>query len=345
MSNQNRRTISRRTFVRRTGLAAGAVLAGAGPLGAAPPPQSKDGPESTEPPAEPLPTRVLGKTNVPVTTITLGTAPCGLCPKIPPTEIAGIVNYAIDLGITSIDTAPAYKQSEEGIGLALGRRRKDVFLATKVLANTVEEAEKSLARSFELVKTDYFDLVYYHSIGSRKLEGTMEPGGVFHWLLKQKRAGRFRFLGISGHQKPGRFPQFLETGEVDALLTVINFVDRHTYNFEERVLPVARKHNVGIVAMKVFGGARRKGGSYANPDAPPEMDVAHVESAVRYALGTPGVATLNLGAHNKEQVRKNVEMVKRFKPLAADEQHKLAALGKELAAQWGPHFGPVEEKA
>ena len=274
-----------------------------------------------------------------MTTMTLGPPPAGCRRRSRRRKSRKIVNYAIDLGITSIDTAPAYKQSEEGIGLALGRRRKEVFLATKVLANTVEEAEKSLAKSFELLKTDYFDLVYYHSVGSRKLEGTMEPGGVFDWLLKQKKAGKFRFLGISGHQKPGRFPQFLETGEVDVLLTVINFVDRHTYNFEEKVLPVARKHNVGIVAMKVFGGARSAGSTptptrrrrwtsstWNRPSATPW--------APRRDHGQPGV-------HNKEQVRKNVEMVRNFKPLTADEQDKLAALGKELAPQWGPHFGPV----
>ena len=83
----------------------------------------------------------------------------------------------------------------------------------------------------------------------------MQPGGVFDWLVKQKKAGKFRFLGISGHNRPLKFVPLLETGEVDVLLTVVNFVDRHTYNFEDKVLPVARKPNVGIVAMKVFGGA------------------------------------------------------------------------------------------
>lgn len=337
MSNPQRRVISRRTFVRNTGLTAGGLLAVGGSLPAAEP-------APTAVAAEPIPTRMLGRTNVPIATFTLGTAPMGISPTIPPKEIAGIIDFAIDVGVTSIDTAPMYQQAEEGIGLALGRRRKDVFLATKVFANTVAEAEKSLATSFELLKTDYFDLVYYHSIGSRNLEGTMEPGGVYDWLVKQKKAGKYRFLGISGHQKPGRFPQFLETGEVDVLLTVVNFVDRHTYNFEDRVLPVARKHNVGIVAMKVFGGARKKAGGYANSNAPPELDVAHLESAVRYALGTPGVATLNLGAHKKEQIRQNVDMVRRFKPLDPAEQDELASLGKKLAATWGPHFGPIEDE-
>jgi len=133
----------------------------------------------------------------------------------------------------------------------------------------------------------------------------------------------------------------LETGEVDVLLTVVNFVDRHTYAFEEQVLPVARKHNTGIVAMKVFGGARRSAGSYENPQAPPELDVEHLAMAVRYALGTEGVATVNLGVHNREQLRTNVELVRNAPPLSREEQGKLDRLGRSLARQWGAHFGDV----
>jgi hypothetical protein len=318
---------------------AGGFLIGAGAWGRVAAGQEAALP--SPPSADPLPQRVLGRTGVSVTALTLGTAPCGLCPEIPTTEIAKIVNLAIDLGITSIDTAPAYVKSEESIGMALGARRKDVFLATKVLADNVDDAQKSLDKSFQLLKTDWFDLVYYHSAGDQDVEKAMQPGGVFDWLVQQKKAGKFRFLGISGHNRPKKFVPLLETGEVDVLLTVVNFVDRHTYGFEDKVLPVARKHNVGIVAMKVFGGARKSSGSYGNPDAPPEMDVAHLQNAVRYALGTPGVCTANLGVHNMDQLRQNVELVKKCTPLSEDEDRELAQLGRQLARDWGPHFGDV----
>ncbi|MCS7238960.1 MAG: aldo/keto reductase [Thermoguttaceae bacterium] len=290
---------------------------------------------------EPLPRRVLGRTGIELTTMTLGTAPCGLSPQIPVDEIGRIVLRAIELGINSVDTAPAYVKSEEAIGKVLGPHRKDVFLATKVFAKTVEEAEKTLTRSFRLLRTDYLDLVYYHSVGDYEPEAALAENGVFPWLVKQKQAGKFRFLGISGHHRPGRFIPYLETGEVDVLLTVVNFVDRHTYNFEEKVLPLARKQNVGIVAMKVFGGARRSAGSYQNPKCPPELDTQYLESAIRYALGIPGVATLNLGAHNSQQVEENVRMVKSYRPLSPEEEKELLALGKKLAESWGEHFGPV----
>ncbi|HID24174.1 MAG TPA: hypothetical protein EYP14_17480 [Planctomycetaceae bacterium] len=261
--------------------------------------------------------------------------------QIPPPKIAEIVNFALDLGVNMIDTAPAYQQAEEGVGLALGSRRKEVFLATKVLADDVKEAKRSLAKSFRLLKTDFIDLVYYHSVGDRNIKKGLGPDGVFTWLVQQKKAGRFRFLGISGHNRPEKFIPLIETGEVDVLMPVVNFVDRHTYGFEKTVLPVARRHDVGIVAMKVFGGASRKAGSYKNPKAPPEMPLEHLELAVRYALTTPGVAVLNLGVHNKEQVKRNVELVKRFRPLSTDEYAAAIALGEPLATKWGAHFGPV----
>jgi len=337
MSREHDSAISRRTFVRQSSLLAGGVLLGSGAA------TSVAAEPAVAVPAGPLPQRTLGRTGVSVTTLTLGTAPCGFGKGIMPPQIAEIVNAALDEGITSIDTAPAYVKAEEGVGLALGKRRKDVFLATKVAADTLEEAEKSLSKSFELLKTDYFDLIYYHHLGGRQIKGAMEPGGVFDWLVKQKKAGKFRFLGVSGHNLPGRFPAFLESGEVDVLLTIVNFVDRHTYGFEETILPIAQKHNIGIVAMKVFGGARKSTGGYANPKGPAELDEKHLELAVRYSLSTPGVCTLNIGVQNIEQVRKNVAMLKSFQPLPTEQYQDAVKLGASLASQWGEHFGPAKE--
>ena len=331
MSSPRNDGLPRRTFIGQTGLwAGGTILAtsNAGKLAAA------AGPAAGE-----IPRRVLGKTGVEVTILTLGTAPCGSAKPHSPENVARCVNAAIDLGVGAIDTAPAYNVAQEGVGLGLGKRRKDVFLSTKVLADDIPEAEKILANSLRLLKTDYVDLLYWHCVGDRKVENALNEDGVLTWLVRQKKAGKIRFVGISGHNRPPKFIALLESGAVDALLTVVNFVDRHTYRFEEKVLPVARKHNVGIVAMKVFGGA--KGGQYADPKGPCELDAQHLERAVRYSLGVPGVATLNIGAHNADQIRKNVEMVTRFKPLSSEEQQETDRLGRQLAARWKDHFGPV----
>lgn len=336
MSHAENRLISRREFVCQSGLLTGAALLGSQSVSAEAADQGVRELPSLVPDGPPR--RILGRTSVPITTFTLGTAPCG---SLPPPKIAELVNVALDAGVNAVNTSEKYGNSQEGVGLALGKRRKEVFLSTKVSANTIAEAEESLAKSIKLLRTDHFDLLYYHSLGNLKIDRAMEPDGVFTWLVKQKKAGTCRFLGISGHNLPARFPQFLQTGEVDVLLAAVNFVDRHTYNFEETVLPVARKHGVGIVAMKVFGGAA--GGEYKNPKGP-HIGSQHVPSALRYALSIPGVVSADLGVHSAEQIHGNVQMIRDFHPLSPEEHAKLVDLGKGLAVQWGEHFGPATKK-
>jgi predicted aldo/keto reductase-like oxidoreductase len=329
MATTKTRRLSRRSFIHQSGLlAGGTALAGRA--------------VAADTRAE-LPRRTLGRTNVPITALSIGTAAIGFSRKYTVQQIGDIVNTALDEGVTSIDTARHYAKAEEGVALGLGSRRDEVFLATKVWADTVETAEKSLATSLKVLKTDRVDLLYYHSLGQRDVEGAMDPDGVFSWLVKQKQAGKTRFLGISGHNLPGRFGPFIESGEVDAIMVLLNFVDRYTYNFEERVLPIARKKGVGVVAMKVFGGPRGGFASYGGGKVPPLVGGKYVDLAIRYALGLPGVASVNLGVHDSEQVRANVETVKNYRPLEPDEERLLATAGRQMAAEWGPHFGEVAE--
>jgi uncharacterized protein len=330
MTNSNHSRITRRRFVRAAGMVAGAVALGS---------KSRSGwAESSQ---GELSRRVLGRTKLEVTTMTLGAAPCGIARDVSVEEVGQIANLAIDLGINSIDTAPTYGKSEEGLGRVLGPRRKEVILATKIMADTIADAEARLSGSLKTLKTDYIDILYFHHLGDRAVDRARNPDGVYTWLLKQKEAGKCRFVGISGHNLPDRFIPFLKSGDVDVILVNINFADRYTYNFEERVLPLARQHDVGVVAMKVFGGPDPKSGSWGTRKAKPRMPLDDLELAIRYALGVPGVATANLGVHTAEQLRENVAAVKRFRPLSSEEVEKTATLGKKLASDWGAHFGPV----
>jgi aryl-alcohol dehydrogenase-like predicted oxidoreductase len=327
--------VPRRTFVRRAGLwAGGAVLGNTAATVAAGQPANSHA-------HAPLPRRVLGRTKASVGILSLGTGTVGLSPAVSTVQIAAMVNTALDLGINFIDTAPAYKNAEEGIGLGLGRRRKEVFLATKVGAETIPEAEASLSRSLKVLKTDHVDLVYFHSVGDRDVEKALGPDGVFTWLLKQKKAGTTRFVGISGHNRPQKFLPYITTDEVDVVLMVMNFADRYTYGFEEKVLPVARKHRLGVLAMKVFGGKFGGFANYDKPNLPAMMDKKDLRPALRYALALPGVAAVNIGPHDVVQLRQNVDWAAKHSPLSPEETVRLAQAGRRLAAQWGDHFGPA----
>lgn len=287
-----------------------------------------------------LPKRTLGRTKEKVTILGLGTAPVGEGP-IGLQEGLRIFQEAIELGVNYIDTARIYGNAEEILGHLVPQRRDRLFIATKVWADTREQAERSLTQSLRLMKLDYVDLVHIHSAGNRNLDKVLAPKGVLDYLLEQKERGRIRFIGISGHNRPDNFVRLLETGQIDVLMCVMNFADRHTYNFEERVLPVARKHHCGIVAMKVYAGIR--GGFPFHKRGYVGCAVPHqyLKDAVRYALGLEGVSAIMIGPYTGEQVRHNVQLVQQYKPLSADEYIRLREYGRELAKKLGPRYGPT----
>lgn len=338
MTRSDETDLSRRTFVRHAGIMAGGMVVGATAAARA---QPAADPSST---AVDIPRRVLGKTGESTAVLSLGTGTVGLSPAVSSREISDMVNVALDLGINFIDTARVYNNAEEGIGKGLGRRRKETFLATKVGAETVEEARASFETSLRLLRTDHVDLVYFHSVGDRDGQKALGAEGVFTWLLKQKKAGTARFVGISGHNRPARFLDYIETGEVDVALLAMNLADRYTYGFENRVLPAARKHRVGVLAMKVFGGKFGGFANYGKPNLPPMMDTRHLELGLRYALQLPGVCAVNIGPHDVAQLRENVRWAKRLRPLTPDDTAQAADVGKQLASQWGEHFGPAVEE-
>jgi len=338
MPEERPSSISRRGFIQQA--PAAVLAAGAATAVAAKTPATQA--------CRTLPRRVLGRTKLEVTCMALGTAPCGMALAITPAQVGEIVKTALDLGVNYIDTAPGYGNAEEGIGPALGKRRKQIILGTKVYTDGVAGAEKMFSGSLRNLKTDYADLLYFHQIGDRNVEKAREPDGVFTWVLKQKKAGKCRFVGVTCHNRPGRVAAFLETGQIDVLMVPVNFVDDFTYGYETDVLPLARKHNVGIVAMKVFGGPARKADNWTerwqDPNNKAHVGEKNIEVAIRYALSTPNVATANLGVHNVEQVRQNVKHTAAFRPLSNGERVKLAKLGRQLAGKWGEHYGPVAEK-
>jgi len=81
-------------------------------------------------------------------------------------EAGRILERALDLGVTLIDTAEIYGRgnSERIVGRALGDRRKEAFVATKVLpiAPTANYVEKHGRQSAERLGVDVIDLYQIH---------------------------------------------------------------------------------------------------------------------------------------------------------------------------------------
>ena len=133
----------------------------------------------------------------------------------------------------------------------------------------------------------------------------------------------------------------LETGEIDVLMVAMNFVDHHTYNFEEKVLPVARKHDVGIIAMKVYGGVTGSWDGYKLKRPGRLVSDEHRQDAFDYALSIPGLTTCVVGMKTLDELRLAIEAVRNHKPLNGERRDAVLAKGARMAKEWGPHFGEV----
>ena len=139
--------------------------------------------------------------------------------------------------------------------------RDKVFLVTKTEEPTYEGTWKLLRQSLKRMRTDRVDLVHLHNFGDEKLWGDRKlvfgDDGAMAALREAKCQGVVRFIGASGHLHPSRFHEALDSGEIDVLMNAVNFVVRHTYDFEHKVWSRARHMNLGLVAMKACSGSLR----------------------------------------------------------------------------------------
>lgn len=291
-----------------------------------------------------LPLRRLGRTGQQVTIIGLGTACIG---HAMPGAAVGVPVYraALEAGINLVDTARGYDDAESYLGQLMPQWRDKIFLTTKAGPNgrTPKEAVAAMQRQFEqslrLLKTDHVDLFYLHNVGNYEPELILAAGGPLDFAKKLKEAGKTRFIGITSHCRVPRLKPILQTGEIDVVMVVLNFVDYHTYPFEEQVLPLARQQGCGIVAMKVFGGHSGGFAGYRRP-GPSKMPAAKLQEALRYSLSIDGVAAAVLGAYTVEEVLQQVVWAKGFRPLTAEAGAALRREGRDWAASWGARFGP-----
>lgn len=285
-----------------------------------------------------LPQRPLGKTGVRVPILGFGTAPAGIRRNV--ANAVALYNEAIDQGVTYMDTAPThtgYGIAQKQLGHVLKERRKEVFLVTKCAESRGDAAIRLLDRNLKELQTDRADLVHVHSLGNLDMDVVMGKNGVLRALMKAKQEDRIRFVGVSGHHRPARFLTLLKEFDIDVVMNAVNFADRYTYGFEERVWPVAARKGVGLVAMKVFGGMQYDAKTMTNSQLPAE----HLDRAYRYALSLPSVACAVIGMGTKEELRQNLRRARSFRPLTAEERAALAPVGRKLARKLGPHYGPV----
>ena len=75
-----------------------------------------------------------------------------------------IVDNCLDSDVNLIDTAAWYGNAEQVLGEITEDHRDRFYIATKVRIEGKEAGEAQIARSFELLQTDYIDLFQVHNM-------------------------------------------------------------------------------------------------------------------------------------------------------------------------------------
>src|SRR6266567_7513086 len=296
--------------------------------------------------------RQLGKSGLRVSALTLGTmgyGGVGWASAVGTIDVDGAqrqIGMCLDAGVNLIDTADVYSAgvSEEIVGKALGGRRDDVLLATKVRMpmgdgpndaglsrhHVIRACEASLRR----LGTDYVDLYQVHEWdGQTPLEETL---GALDLLV---RAGKVRYVGASNY---AAWQLMKALGTADKL-GLPRFVSQQIYyslqarDAEYELIPAAVDQGLGVLVWSPLAGGLLSGkygrdreapaGSrqLTDWDEPPVADrdklydtvdvlvevgqghgVSAAQAALAWLLGRPAVTSLIIGARTREQLADNL---------------------------------------
>lgn len=268
-------------------------------------------------------TRKFGKTDMEFSVLGFGGAEIGYNPEQTQEEVDDLLNSALDAGLNVIDTAAAYKTSEELIGNAVSNRRKDYYLLTKCGALegfTREDWSKkgileTIEQSLRALKTDYIDIAQLHSCSAEVLK----QGEAVEALKLAQEKGYTRYIGYSGDNEDALAA--IELDVFDSLQTSVSIADQSPI---DGTIPLAAKKGLGIIAKRPIANA-----VWRNKEKPAEsyhheyweriqklkfdflnrsMDES-IAKALRFTLSIPGVSTMIVGTTKPQRWQENARYI------------------------------------
>jgi aryl-alcohol dehydrogenase-like predicted oxidoreductase len=300
--------------------------------------------------------RPLGKTGFEVSALGFGGGPVGFDATGQET-VTEVLNTLLDRGLNLIDTAAAYKGSEEAIGKAVSGRRDEYVLVSKCGRPddeikgepwSAEVVSATVDRALRRLRTDRLDVMLLHSC---ELE-ILERGEAIGALLEAREAGKIRHLGYSGDNEAAVWAA--KHPEVAVIETSVNICDQANV---DTVLRETRGRAIGVLAKRpIANGAWRRTSEispfYLNysrdyaarlsamgvtpADLGFDGDPAQAwpEIALRFTLAQAGVTTAIVGTTRETHLKANLAAAEKG-PLPADAVEILRAAFRKAEAASG----------
>ena len=267
-----------------------------------------------------VPYRKLGRTGERVSMVGLGGFHIGI--QSNEQESIRIIRMALDGGINFLDNCWDYNggTSEIRMGKALrdGYRQK-AFLMTKLDGQTKKAAAAQIDESLARLQTDHIDLLQFHEvIRMTDPERIFGLDGGMEAVVAAQKAGKVRYIGFTGHKNPAMHLHMLEIANThkfhfDAVQMPLNAMDAHYESFEQKVLPVLVKNEIGVLGMKPMGAGMLLKSNTLTP-----VECLH------YAMSLPTSVVIT-GCQSAADVQQALMVARNFKQLTAAETKALLA--------------------
>ncbi len=190
-------------------------------------------------------TILLGKTGLRVTKPAMGCLPVQRCGK----EYAvKLLQAAFEGGIRYFDTANAYTDSEEKIGLALADVRDQIVISTKSGSRTKDGVLAHIENSLKMLRTDHIDLFQFHNVP--EMPDPEDPDGAYAGAVEARRRGWIDHIGFTSHRVDVA-EKCIDSGYFETCQFPFSYIS------SERDLALAercRKADMGYIAMKGLAG-------------------------------------------------------------------------------------------
>ena len=185
----------------------------------------------------------LGNTGITVPQNAFGALPIQ---RVSTGDAVKLLRKAYDGGMMFFDTARAYSDSEEKVGLAFEGMREKVFISTKTHADTKEKFWTDVETSLKNLKTDYIDIYQLHCAARCYGDGD----DLYEAMKEARKQGKIRHIGITAH-KIGVAEDIIKSGLYETLQFPFSYLA------SEREIELVRNCNkagMGFIAMKGLSG-------------------------------------------------------------------------------------------
>ncbi len=181
------------------------------------------------------------------------------------------IKTGLDNGINFIDTAEIYGTESLVAKAISGRKRDEIFIATKVWRSNLDYDSliKACNRSLRNLKTGYIDLYQVHFPNQRiRISETMR---AMEDLVKE---GKIRYIGVSNFSLKQMIgaEEALKSNQLTSTQMPYSLVDR---KIEEDILPHCSERNIAILPYYPLGHGKLGSDNSALSDAVRDISARH----------------------------------------------------------------------